>query len=185
MPFVFIFEGQIMKLKPLMAAFVVAFSSATAAAANYSVPGTLSGAYGNAFTTASGAFSDFLSFTIDAPSNLGSVASPTNLSFSLPFGGTINVFEISNLAYTITGPLGFTTTAPIAGNNVSASTFLNVAGVYTLNLTGNATGTSGGMYSVALNVENVAAVPEPETYALMLAGLGLVGFASRRKNNAV
>ena len=27
----------------------------------------------------------------------------------------------------------------------------------------------------------VAAVPEPETYALMLAGLGLVGFASRRR----
>lgn len=28
---------------------------------------------------------------------------------------------------------------------------------------------------------NVAAVPEPETYALMFAGLGLVGFAARRK----
>lgn len=28
---------------------------------------------------------------------------------------------------------------------------------------------------------NVAAVPEPETYALMLAGLGLIGFAARRR----
>jgi hypothetical protein len=28
---------------------------------------------------------------------------------------------------------------------------------------------------------DVAAVPEPETYAMMLAGLGLVGFAARRK----
>jgi hypothetical protein len=27
----------------------------------------------------------------------------------------------------------------------------------------------------------MAAVPEPETYALMLAGLGLVGFAARRR----
>lgn len=28
---------------------------------------------------------------------------------------------------------------------------------------------------------NVSAVPEPETYAMMLAGLGLLGFAARRK----
>jgi hypothetical protein len=28
---------------------------------------------------------------------------------------------------------------------------------------------------------DVAAVPEPETYAMMLAGLGLIGFAVRRR----
>lgn len=32
-----------------------------------------------------------------------------------------------------------------------------------------------------LEVFTIAAVPEPETYALMLAGLGLVGFAARRR----
>lgn len=30
---------------------------------------------------------------------------------------------------------------------------------------------------------NVAAVPEPETYAMMLAGLGLIGFSARRRKN--
>jgi hypothetical protein len=30
---------------------------------------------------------------------------------------------------------------------------------------------------------DVSAVPEPETYALMLVGLGLVGFAARRRSN--
>ena len=36
-----------------------------------------------------------------------------------------------------------------------------------------------------INFDQVAVVPEPETYAMLLAGLGLVGFmARRRKQNA-
>jgi len=31
---------------------------------------------------------------------------------------------------------------------------------------------------------NIAAVPEPETYGMMLVGLGLLGFMVRRKNSA-
>lgn len=39
---------------------------------------------------------------------------------------------------------------------------------------------SGNSGSILVNV-NVAAVPEPETYVMMLAGLGLIGFAARRR----
>lgn len=42
---------------------------------------------------------------------------------------------------------------------------------------------SWGLDNVGLSA-TVAAVPEPETYALMLAGLGLVGFAARRRKRA-
>lgn len=36
-----------------------------------------------------------------------------------------------------------------------------------------------------INFDQVAVVPEPETYAMLLTGLGLVGFmARRRKQNA-
>ena len=39
-----------------------------------------------------------------------------------------------------------------------------------------------GTYQMELNlVGNVAAVPEPETYAMLLAGLGVMGFMSRRR----
>ena len=34
----------------------------------------------------------------------------------------------------------------------------------------------------AATLENVTAVPEPETYALVLAGLGALGFVARRKS---
>lgn len=40
-----------------------------------------------------------------------------------------------------------------------------------------------GMYSVSeVSVLGVSAVPEPETYAMFLAGLGLMGFMSRRRS---
>jgi len=39
-------------------------------------------------------------------------------------------------------------------------------------------------YTDQLSVWAVRPVPEPETYALMLAGLGLVGFAARRRRSA-
>jgi hypothetical protein len=39
-------------------------------------------------------------------------------------------------------------------------------------------------YAWALTDGDVAAIPEPETYALLLAGLGLVGWAARRRHVA-
>jgi len=52
------------------------------------------------------------------------------------------------------------------------------AGNYYLQVTGQILGASGGVYGGSMNV---TAVPEPETYAMLLAGLGLVGFIGRRK----
>ena len=47
---------------------------------------------------------------------------------------------------------------------------------------------SGGSYGALLIddmvMSNAAAVPEPETYAMLMAGLGLIGFAARRKRTA-
>ena len=41
--------------------------------------------------------------------------------------------------------------------------------------------TSG--YDIGLDNVSVTAVPEPETYALFIAGLGLMGFVARRRKN--
>ena len=61
-------------------------------------------------------------------------------------------------------------------------------GYYTLHLTGNVHVESSnpldhnvGEYHVHVTAEHVTPVPEPETVAMMLAGLGVVGWASRRR----
>lgn len=78
-----------------------------------------------------------------------------------------------------------------AGTNVQLATasFGDSTGVLTLNnaaagsyywaVAGDAVGSNGGVYLYAANT--AAVVPEPETYAMMLAGLGLIGFIGRRR----
>ncbi len=41
------------------------------------------------------------------------------------------------------------------------------------------------IYIDNINFDQVTAVPEPETYAMLLAGLGLLGFMARRRTQSV
>ncbi len=49
---------------------------------------------------------------------------------------------------------------------------------------GNNGSFSSGNTPISVSINGVPAVPEPETYAMMLAGLGLLGFMARRKKSA-
>jgi len=54
------------------------------------------------------------------------------------------------------------------------------SGNYRVNIAGNTIGPAGGSYTFA-----VAAVPEPESYALILAGLGLVSLVMRARREII
>ena len=54
-----------------------------------------------------------------------------------------------------------------------------ITGPAYIQITGVTDGGNGGIYSGAI----AAAIPEPETYAMLLAGLGLMGAVVRRRSN--
>ena len=75
--------------------------------------------------------------------------------------------------------------------NPSTATFVpNPAFAPVANTTGGISASQLGLITTnsngaqQLNVLAIAAVPEPETYAMMLAGLGLIGFSARRRRTA-
>lgn len=127
-------------------------------------------------TPAKGLFDDVFSFTLTTDSIIKAVAVANN---NIPL---LSIGQASFALYSVTDP----TTAIFSGlmTGTTGSTQLTAtlgAGEYFYEVIGKATGSAGGVYTLT---SAVAAVPEPETYALFLAGLGAVGFlTARRRSN--
>ena len=115
-----------------------------------------------------GTFTDVFTFT---PSLSGpAFASGALINFSLFDYGDLSSItaSLNNNAFTASSTVpGLFTLDPV----------LLGAGPLTLTISGIVT-SAGGSYGGNLNV---LAVPEPETYAMMLGGLGLLGFMARRR----
>lgn len=136
-----------------------------------------------------------------------SVASAGTINHSLTFTILTNLYAgsgVSDIPLSLT--IGQTTTAITNINNLSAQIFDSsntlyasfvsggdadhltlpansyfAAGNYTLKIGGTATGSAGGMYTVAAVT---TLVPEPETWGMMLIGVGLVGMRLRQRIRA-
>lgn len=114
------------------------------------------------------------------------------LGFMLPSDNTLTLTSATTTLSGQATATGGTATGPFGSTATTYSyTFNNVSiGNYNLTLSG----TSGGQYT-GVNVSApsisggttataVTAVPEPETYAMMLAGLVGLGFLGRRRKAA-
>jgi len=121
----------------------------------------------NSFTSL--ATLDIYNFTLGTAvtSLMSDVASvPVNPVFALT--GTISLWN--DTTNTLVGSYAFT--------DVTTSFGALTAGQYHYTVT--ASGPVGGSYSFG---SYITPVPEPETYALMLAGLGVMGFVARRRKS--
>jgi hypothetical protein len=95
----------------------------------------------------------------------------TGAEVSFMNGSTDNVFWLVGSSATIG------TGTKFVGNIIANSSITLNTGASILN--GRAIALTG---AVTMNTNTVSPVPEPHTYALMLAGLGMLGFMARRKS---
>lgn len=133
-------------------------------------------------------------FSGSAPS-LGTVSYPSSIYDSGSMSGLASTSSVPSAISGAGFDLAYTTNQRLTNGESETFAFQNFT-----NSTFNSLVSSGGNVlasSIAVRVSredsqriswfaasSVAAVPEPETYAMFLAGLGLLGFVSRRKLQA-
>lgn len=132
---------------------------------------------------ASGPFLD--NFLFSLPANGGSGYSVSDftllpIQFNTVFSGMTLVSNADGILGNGDDSVISSVLAPSGGTgSLSLSVGSQPAGNYYLSVFGITNGTQGGIYNGAISV---AAVPEPESYAMLLAGLGVMGAIAMRRN---
>jgi hypothetical protein len=140
--------------------------------------------YGRDFTEGQNKlFSDSYTFKVVGTSEAGGTVSAAFTSSQDLYIKSFDIYSALTNTVVIAG------VSELKSNAIGKNDFWSLpedstlsAGNYYVKVTGQILGLEGGTYAATLNVTSLAsAVPEAETYAMMLAGLGLVGFVGRRK----
>ena len=175
-----------MKIKSIFVVVIVALIAATAQATT-SVPTLtkdLTVGLGDNYLSGSadtnivvnvvkGSFADVFNFTLPVSNVDGSF---WTANFTTGPKKAPTVVGISDVGFSYTLQKG--TAVVGSGNAFDGFSFSNLAaGKYSLTLAGKTTGSSGQFNGDVF----VAAVPEPGEWAMMLAGLGLLGVIARRR----
>ena len=178
-------------LKAKLIALLLALTLAgTANAATESSTSALTFSGGNAFfgnTIAAGfsAFDDFFTFSVPA-ANTGNVGASVIAGFSSSPGsfGWTSVITAFDLFSGTPGSGTLITLGTVYGGIAGTTgAFGLLPGNYFLNVQGSIPNpAAGGSYGGAANLV-LTPVPEPGEWALMMSGLGLIGFMVRRRTS--
>jgi len=138
----------------------------------------------------SSSFSDIFTFTLEQP-NAGSGYSVVNFPLDLGSAGTLNTVlsTISLVSFGADNAFGGgddqvlkSVVLPSAGNtqnHISLTWDQPITGGAYLAVGGVVDGSLGGIYTGSISA--VSPIPEPESFAMLLAGLGLMGAVIRRR----
>lgn len=155
--------------------FVVGANATTYDLGAVTAPST----YSDVVEVAVGSFSD--QWIFDIPTALFSGGSVSNLKISITnVGDLYNISGLSVQLYdnTNTVIVNLDSTSGSSANYKEGSGVFAPANDYYFTVSGTGTGSLGGQYVFAVST---LPVPEPETYAMLLAGLGILGAVARRR----
>ena len=170
-----------MKVKSMVAAVAIALTAFSSYANDTQDLLTITGSasFSSRLNDVTGSFTDIFNFNLVQPSLVSSSITNTSFIFTSSTSGLIGSFA----AWLDSTPLSLSlVTTPIGGGTsfefqlLSGGTSM-AYGSHTLTVSG-VRDSSGGSYGGSIYT---APVPEPETVAMLLAGLGLVGTIARRR----